>query len=455
MLLSHQAQGRRCRTPALTVVLLSSVVACVDAPTSTLAPSSADAARLAAAMPCDPRNGSLTLPAGFCARVVAEHVLNARQMVTTPSGDLYVAVDTAPNPGVTPGVVALRDANGDARAEIRQLFGPTGGNGIAWHNGQLFLAAETQVLRWDLPSGTLVPTGAPSVVVTGLTGGGDHYRKTVVIDAANNLFVNIGSASNSCQVVNRTDFSPGVDPCPELSVRAGVWRFSAGGTGQVQSVAARYATELRNMNALAIDPGNGLLYGVQNGRDQLFDNWPNLYDAQDDALLPAEELFRIDQGGRYGWPYCYHDAQLQRKVLAPEYGGNASRPGRCELRERPLATFPAHWAPLSMLFYTGTQFPQQYRGGLFIAFHGSRFDATLQPAGPGYVVAFVPWANGAPTGPYQVFASGFIGAGRTPATARHRAVGLAQGPDGSLYMSDDKGGFIWRVFHTGAGSTAR
>ncbi|MBC7897075.1 MAG: PQQ-dependent sugar dehydrogenase [Cytophagaceae bacterium] len=433
----------------------SLLFACTDSSTSPGLASPATAApAIGVASTCDPNNGSLKLPAGFCARVFAEGVFNARQIAVTPHGDLYVAVDTVPNPGVRGGIVALRDANGDGRAEVRQFFGSTGGNGIAWRNGQLFFASETQVVRWDLPSGTLLPPQMETVVVAGLTGGGDHHRKTVVVDGSDNLFVNIGSATNSCQVVNRTDFSPGVDPCPELAVRAGVWRFSASGSGQVQSVAARYATELRNMNALAIDPGNGMLYGVQNGRDQLFDNWPNLYDAQDDALLPSEELFRIEAGKRYGWPYCYHDAQRQAKILSPEYGGNAIRVGRCETREKPLATYPAHWAPLSILFYTGTQFPTAYQGGLFIAFHGSRFDASQQPAGPGYIVAFVPWANGAPTGGYQTFADGLIGAGRTPLTARHRAVGLAQGPDGSLYISDDKGGFIWRVFYTGSGSTS-
>lgn len=436
--------------------LVVALVGCADTatpPTATAPPVPASA--VTAAATCDRNNGSLILPAGFCARVFAERVFNARQMAVTPNGDLYVAIDRVPNPGITGGIVALRDTNGDGRADVRQLFGPTDGNGIAWRANQLFFASETQVFRWDHPAGTLVPPGSPTVVVTGLTGGGDHHKKTVVIDAADNLFVNVASASNACQVANRVDFSPGVDPCPELPVRSGVWRFSASGSGQTQTVAARYATELRNMNALAIDPGNGMLYGVQLGRDQLFDNWPTLYDAADEALLPAEELFRIEQGKRYGWPYCYYDGLLQKKVLAPEYGGNGTRVGRCETREKPLAAYPAHWSPLSMLFYTGTQFPPSYQGGLFIAFHGSRFDATLQPAGPGYIVAFVPWANGAPTGNYQTFADGLIGPGRTPATARHRAVGLAQGPDGSLYISDDKGGFIWRVFYPGSGTTSR
>ena len=117
----------------------------------------------------------------------------------------------------------------------------------------------------------------------------------------------------------------------------------------------------------------------------------------------------------------------------------------------PLSVFPAHWAPLSMLFYTGHQFPQRYRRGALVAFHGSRFDPVNQPDGPGYNVVFVPFgSNGLPNGPFEVFADGFAGTPQpTPETALHRPVGLAQGPDGSLYITDDKGGRIWRVVYTG------
>lgn len=397
---------------------------------------------------CDPDDGGLTLPPGFCAVVVVKNIGRARHMAVRPNGDVYVALNNSP--GLSDGaVVALRDTDGDGRADLQPRFGPTGGNGVAWGEGQLFFAPNDRVLRYDFVGNELVPSGGESVVVSGLPDTDDHPRKTVVLDGKGGMFVNIASASNSCQVVDRTDFSPGLDPCPELPTRAGVWHFSATATGQTQATGTRFATELRNMNALAINPADGKLYGAQNGRDQLFDNWSTLFDERDDALLPAEELFLIEQGKAYGWPYCYYDGVKNRKVLAPEYGGDGNMVGRCADRALPIADYPAHWAPLGMQFYSGTQFPSRYRGGLFIAWHGSRFDPRLQPAGPGFVVTFTPWLNGKPGGKFETFADGFAGGNPTPTGAAHRPVSVAQGIDGSLFISDDVGGWIWRVFYVG------
>ncbi len=399
---------------------------------------------------CDADNGGLTLPPGFCAVVVVKGVGRARHMAVRPNGDLYVAINNGP--GATVGaVLALRDTDGDARANIQQRFGPTGGNGVAWGEGQLFFAPDDRVLRYDFVGNELVPSGGESIVVSGLPATDDHPRKTVVLDGKGGMFLNIASGSNSCQVVDRTDFSPGMDPCPELPVRAGVWHFSATATGQTQGDGSRFATELRNMTALAINPADGKLYGAQNGRDQLLDNWGTLFDERDDALLPGEELFLLEQGKAYGWPYCYFDGKRNKKVLAPEYGGDGKIVGRCADRELPIADYPAHWAPLGMLFYSGTQFPKRYHGGLFIAWHGSRFDPRLQPAGPGYIVTFTPWRNGKPGGKFETFADGFAGGNFTPTGAAHRPVSVAEGPDGSLYVSDDVGGWIWRVFYVGGG----
>jgi glucose/arabinose dehydrogenase len=398
---------------------------------------------------CDADNGGLTLPPGFCAIVVAKDLGLARHIAVRPNGDIYVALNN-PRTGDIPGaVVALRDTDGDGRADVIQRFGPTGGNGVTWFNGQLYFAPNDRVLRYSFNGNELVPSSAPATVVQNLPITGDHISKTVVIDGQGALYVNIGSASNSCQVENRVDNSPGVDPCTELQTRAGVWKFAANGSGQTQSLANRFATELRNMVALAINPFNGDLYGAQNGRDQLFDNWGQFFTAQDDALLPAEELFAIGKNRLYGWPYCFYDEQQAQKVLAPEYGGTGSEIGRCANRERPLAVYPAHWAPLGMMFYTGTQFPMRYRGGLFIAFHGSRFDPSLQPAGPGYMVTFTPFDRAKPNGAFEPFADGFAGGNPTPTGAAHRPVGLAQAPDGSIYVSDDKAGWIWRIFFVG------
>jgi glucose/arabinose dehydrogenase len=403
---------------------------------------------------CAPDNGGITLPDGFCAAVVADDVGRARQLVVSPTGALYVAVADAPDGSVTGGVLALKDLDGDGDADRTERFGTKGGNGIAYGFGHLFFAQDDRVVRYLLPPWRFLPVGGPRTVVSGLPTSGDHKNKTVVLGGIGpylgTMFVNIGSASNACQVENRVPHSPGVDPCPELPVRAGVWQFAAFRSDQQQDDGRRFAKGLRNMVALDINPRDGRLYGVQNGRDQLSELWPEIFTPAQDLVLPSEELFRIDRGADYGWPYCFHDPE-RGKVLAPEYGGDGTLEGRCADVREPLSVFPAHWAPLSMLFYTGHQFPARYRRGTFVAFHGSRFEPEGQPAGPGYNVVFLPFeANGQPADDYEVFADGFAGPGLPlPDAALHRPVGLAQGPDGSLYISDDKGGRIWRVVYRG------
>ena len=408
---------------------------------------------------CDPDNGGLTLPPGFCALVVAENVGRARHLAVTRTGDIYVAVNPARD-GSDPGrFIALRDKDGDGRADVvRPILDNVGGNGVALHpNGSfLYFAANDRILLFFVQPGRLLPLGPPTTIVRDLPATGDHVSKTVVLDGGFGMFVNIGSASNACQVENRVPLSPGVDPCPELAVRAGVWRFSAFFPNQTQAHGVRFAKGLRNMVALARQPETGALWGVQNGRDQLFENWPNLYTPEDDRVAPTEEVVRIDPGFDNGWPYCYEDPRLpkgERKVLAPEYGGDGQIEGRCaQVRESRLG-FPAHWAPLSMLFYKGRQFPGSYRNDAFVAFHGARFPGPAE--GPGYNVWRVHYEDGRPV-KRELFADGFAGGNPDPEGARDRPVGLAVGPDGSLYVSSDQvregqGGRIFRILFKGSG----
>jgi glucose/arabinose dehydrogenase len=184
------------------------------------------------------------------------------------------------------------------------------------------------------------------------------------------------------------------------------------------------------------------VFAVQHGRDQLHENWPERFDAIQGAELPAEAMYRVAQGADYGWPYCYYDGRLGAYFLAPEYGGDGRKTGRCADKPRPVASFPAHWAPDALLFYTGAAFPDRYVNGAFIAFHGS----WNRPVQEGYNVVFVPMDNnGSPSGNTEIFADGFAGAVKTPEGAAHRPSGLAMGPDGALYISDDQRGRIWRV----------
>jgi glucose/arabinose dehydrogenase len=162
---------------------------------------------------------------------------------------------------------------------------------------------------------------------------------------------------------------------------------------------------------------------------------------------PAEEFVLIGQGSDFGWPYCYYDPASDTKVLAPEYGGDGREVGRCAEKDDPLIAFPAHWAPNGLHFYRGDQFPAEYNGGAFIAFHGS-WNRAPMPQG-GYNVVFAPFEGNEPTGEWSVFADGFAGSDVSPRGAAHRPVGIAEGPDGSLYVSDDAGGRIYRILYVG------
>ena len=401
---------------------------------------------------CDPDNGGITLPDGFCAFVVADRVGQATHLAVAPNGDLYVALRQGRD-GPPGGVLALRDTTGDGRADVRERFGESGGTGLALRDGNLYFATDDAVLRYRLDGRRLTPAGPPETIVQGLPADRGHRAKTVALDERGNLFVNVGSPSNACQREDREPGSPGLDPCPELETRAGIWRFDAGRTGQTQTGGERFATGIRNALALTVHPENGALYGLQHGRDQLHQNWPELFTLEEGAERPSEILVRIERGDDFGWPYCYHDPELDRIVLAPEYGGDGEKAGRCEEKEEPLVTFPGHWGPHAIVFYGGKQFPERYRGGAFVAFHGSWNRAPL-PQG-GYNVAFVPFDESRPAGPYQVFADGFAGPVKTPDGAEHRPAGIAQGPDGSLYVSDNVGGRIWRIVWRGAADEER
>lgn len=396
---------------------------------------------------CAADNAGLTLPDGFCAVVFADSVGRARHIVVSEDGDVFVALARSRRQEGAVGIVALRDSDGDGIADTRSQFGQAGGTGIALHDGYLYFGPDDGVVRYPLPAGSLEPSGPAETIVTDLPADRSHRAKSLAVSDDGRLFVNVGSPSNSCQQEDRTPGSPGQAPCPELERRAGIWEFNAAAAGQTQADGQRYATGLRNTVALAIHPGNSGVYGAVHGRDQLGQTWSELFTEEDNAEKPSEEFVRIERGDDFGWPYCYHDPELNRLVLSPEYGGDGQMAGRCAQFKEPIVGFPAHWAPNGLVFYTGEQFPERYRGGAFIAFHGS-WNRAPQPQG-GYNVVFQPLDGDSPSGDWEVFADGFAGEDVSPRGAEHRPCGVAVGPDGSLYVSDDSGGRIYRIFYVG------
>jgi len=353
-------------------------------------------------------------------------------------------VNTGGRGGSGGGVIAFRDTNRDGKADLRERFGGDGGTGIALDGNALYATSGSSIVRYRLTPGSLNAAGKPDTIVSGLPMTGSHHSHNFVVHAGT-LYVNIGTATNACQEQDRRAASPGHNPCTELDTRGGVWQFDANRLNQTPRDGHRFATGLRNSVALTRNPIDGYLWATVHGRDQLYDNWPNLFTAEKSAENPGEELVRVDRGADYGWPYCYYDVDRKMLVLAPEYGGDGKRVDQCARKTEPLMAFPGHWAPNGMVFYNGTQFPARYRGGAFIAFHGSWNRAPLPQAG--FRVVFAPFRFDRPTGTFETFANGF---NPTPAAGRaqrgtHRPTGLALAPDGSLFVTDDTGGTIWRI----------
>jgi glucose/arabinose dehydrogenase/mono/diheme cytochrome c family protein len=445
---------RRCRNLALAVAALS--VWCA-ATSPSFAQSTARAAP-AKNPACPESDSGLKLPPGFCATIFADDIGHARHLVVAPDGVVYVNTwsgryygNDTPHAGGF--LVALKDNTGAGIADVNQRFGETvqsggaGGTGIALYKGGLFAEINDKIVRYPLPAGSLVPTGAAVPVVSGLPLGGDHPMHPFTIAGDGSLYIDVATATNACQVQNRIAKSPGIDPCMELETRGGIWRYDANQTNQAFSPAGRFAAGIRNAEGFAID-AVGRIFVTQHGRDQLRANWPALYKPEEEATLPAEELLLLKRGGDYGWPKCYYDGMQGKLVLAPEYGGDGGKTqGLCATKTAPIAAFPAHWAPNGMALYDKEQFPVHYRHGVFIAFHGS-WDRAPYPQS-GYNVVFQALEGDHAPGRCEVFADGFAGAMKSPGQAEHRPSGVAVGPDGSLFVSDDVRGRIYRIVYRG------
>lgn len=394
----------------------------------------------------DANNGGITLPEGFSALVVADELGRGRHIAVNENGDIYVSLREQDE---NKGIACLRDTTGDGRADIIDYAGEHTGTGIKLHKGYLYFGADTAIVRYPMQPGELLPGSSWEMIARGFPQERQHEAKPMEFDGQGNMYVTVGAPANACMEQMRTKGSPGMDPCPLLEYAGGIWKFKDDVLNQDQMTdGARYATGIRHAVANSWNKQVNELYVVQHGRDQLHQFFPEMYDTKESAELPAEEFFLVTEGADFGWPYCYYDQFQQKKVLAPEYGGDGEIQERCENKTDPIMAFPGHIGPNDLLFYTGDMFPEKYRNGAFIAFHGS-WNRAPEPQS-GYFVVFVPFDGAYPSGDWEIFADGFAGTDTINSTrdAKYRPCGLAQGSDGSLYVVDSNKGKIWRIIYS-------
>lgn len=380
----------------------------------------------ARARPRDPCTGvgnavGVRLPRGFCLQEIARGLLRPRQLTFAPTGQLLVA-ESGRGWARQRGRVGVLTRQPDGRWSADSfLLGLDRPHGIAWRDGHLWVAAADRIVKAPLDLG-LARAEQATTVLGPLPATGRHVHKTLGFGPDGALYFSIGSGTDNGAPNGSRD---GPDPCPEaealepLAARGVVNRWDPS-TGRLTV----FARGLRNNLGLAWHPTSGSLWGVENARDYIDRQDPTL----SDALLPHEELNHLVEGGRYGWPYCYDD-----NLVSPEYARSTRQ--ACAREAPPAQLLPAHAAPISVLFYTGAMFPGPWRGRAFVTYHGYR--AT------GHRVVTVPFgADGRPSGPAEDFINGWE---ERPGRPHGHLLGLAQGPDGALYLSDDVGGFVYRV----------
>jgi len=369
---------------------------------------------------------SLQVPPGFTATLFASGLANPRRLLVLPNGDVLVAEQSA-------GYLTLLRDEGEGRAKwinrhVEDLNRPYG---LAWRDGDVLVADQDGIWRVPHVLGA-VRAGRPerprtvdevapaerkpiagAYGATMLTGKGvfgvvqGHQNRPLAIDPkTGDLFVGVGSSGNL-----------GIEPEPKATIQ----RFDKDGKNQ-----ATFASGMRNATALAIHPDTGDLYAVVQERDGL-----------GDRLVP-DYLIRVQQGGFYGWPYAYIGKN-------PQPGFAPMAPDKVNATLTPDVLFEAHSSTLDIVFYTGDQFPEDYKGSAFVALKGSwnRSEPT------GYKIVRVPFRNSRPDGSYENFATGFWASGNERAEVWGRPAALAVAKDGSLLVADDTGGTIWRIAYTG------
>jgi glucose/arabinose dehydrogenase len=347
----------------------------------------------AAAAQMGPR---LTVPPGFAIDVFAKDVGSVRFMAVDPAGTLLVS---EPSRGR---VLALPDKNGDGKADATHVVaeGLDQPHGLAFRDGALYVAENARVLRFHYDPATMKAT-QPTVVVKSLPAGGGHWTRTVVFGPDGHLYVSVGSSCNVCRETDKR--------------RGAVLRYNGDGSGE-----QIFASGLRNAVGLAFQPTTGVLWATVNERD---------WRGED---VPPDYVTEVKEGAFYGWPDCL---VVGGKAIPDD---RFERGARCDKVTPPTLEIQAHSAPIGLAFYTGTQFPPDYRGSLFVAYRGS-WNRTVPT---GYKVVRIRFRDGRPAG-VEDFATGWL----EGVSAWGRPVDLIVGRDGALYLSDQGAGRIYRISH--------
>lgn len=387
----------------------------------------------------DSAAAEIQVPPGFAATVVADSLGALRHLAITKSGGIYIKLGALKD---GKGIYYLTDKDHDGRFEKGIGFGNYPGTGIRIKGNALYASSNSGVYKYGLNDrGEVEDTGRAETIVAGLVDRGRDNAKAIALDANNNLYVAVGSYDETC-----TDASgKGIVNCPLLDSVGGIWQFSSTRQNQGYADAVYYARGLKNMVGLDWNDATNALYAMQHGRGGLHAKFPKLYTEEQDNALPAETMYELRKGDDAGWPYVYYDPLQHKKIVAPEYGGDGKKSVDNKYTD-PVAAFPAHLAPNDLIFYTGNMFPEKYKNGAFIVFHNQS-----RPLKKGYLVAFVPFKDGKPAGEWEVFADNFTGVDLSnPNSAfHHRPMGIAQGPDGALYVADDLKGTIFKITYQG------
>lgn len=395
----------------------------------------------------------LKLPPGFHASVVADKLGVLRHLAFRDADDLYVATQWN-NTGTSGDMIAIHlDKN--HVADKTQHFGVmAGGTGIRIYKGALYQASLARIYRYSFHGKDLLPNPEPVVVLDGMAATRSTARG-LTFDNKGNMFVSSGviAGVDWCADPSVPKGQPikGLNPCPLLNGRGGIVRFSASKLNQQFKDGELWGNGIRDMAALTWSPADGALYAIVHGRDQTSKSFPNaVTDAQDDNI--SDEMIKVTKGTNLGWPYTYWDGAQKKRISAPEYSGNGTTEAPAGQYAVPVAEFHPRSSPLDLMFHDGKNVPAKYKNGAFVSRHGAGSLAKPANGNNGFDVAFIPFDKNGVAGPLEEFATGFAGptnADKVANKAKFRPVGVAEAPDGSLYVTDSQSGKIWRIAYTG------